>query len=115
VLSVHFLKAKPGRANDFLKVQRDYYLPMNAEVAKAAGGASGWASTVVRYPDHADAPYSHVSINAHASLTEMDSNRQDDIRRKWNAKFRELAPLQEESRTRVRNELWRLVDQTDPK
>ena len=115
VLSVHFLKANPGRADDFLRVQRDYYLPMNSEVSKANQGASGWASTVLRVPYIADYPYTHVSFNSHASLTQMDTGPSAEIRQKWNAKFREISAMQNESRKRVRNELWRLVDQTQPK
>ncbi|MEY4939253.1 MAG: hypothetical protein RIQ93_988 [Verrucomicrobiota bacterium] len=115
VLSVHYLKTLPGRAEDFMNGQRDYYLPMNSDVAKASGGASAWAATVVRYPDHADALYSHVSFNAHSSLSGMESNRFPEIQKKWESKFKEVSSQQPATRTRIRNELWRLVDQTETK
>lgn len=116
LLSVHFIKALPGKANDFMKVQREYYLPFNNAVAKVNGGASSWAGAVVRYPTSADRAYSHVSFNGSASFTQMDAGWPADIRKIWDPKYRETyGPLLQDSRTRVRNELWRLVDQTQAK
>jgi hypothetical protein len=115
VVSVHFLKALPGGAARFMRVQREYFHPLNAEISKASQGASGWAATVVRYPDNADFAYSHVSFNTFVSLAQMESDAYAEIQRKWSAKLQELSPLLPESRKRIRNELWRLIDQTQPK
>lgn len=115
VLSVHFLRALPGGAARLMRIQREYFHPLNAEISKASSGASGWAATVVRYPDHADFAYSHVSFNSFVSLAQMESDAYAAIYQKWRARFEELSPLLPQSRARVRNELWRLIDQTQPK
>lgn len=114
-MSVHYIKALPGRAADFMKVQSDYYLPMNSALAKANGGASAWAAAVVRYPDNQDFAYTHVSFNGHKSLAQMEAARPAELVREWDAKYTAVSALQQESRKRVHNELWRLVDQTQPK
>jgi hypothetical protein len=67
-MSVHSLKALPGKAADFMKVHREYYLPRNSATAKANGGASSRAATTVRYPDNQDYASTHISFNGHASL-----------------------------------------------
>ncbi len=112
LLSVHFIKPLPGKANDFMKIQREYFLPMNNAAAEANGGATSWAAALVRYTDHSDQSYSHVSFNGSASFTQMDSAMPADLQSTWNIKFQTYGPLLETSRTKVRNELWRLVDQT---
>jgi hypothetical protein len=116
LLSVHFMKALPGKSNDLMQVQLEYFLPANNAVAKANGGASSWAGAVVRYPSNADRPYGHVSFNGSASYTQMDAKWPADIMKIWNPKYVETyGPLLQGSRTKVRNELWRLVDQTQAK
>jgi hypothetical protein len=116
LLSVHFIKTLPGKTADFQKVQEEFYLPVNNAVAKANGGATSWAGAFVRYPTSADRPYSHVSFNGSASFTQMDADWPADIRKVWNPKYSETyQPMLQNSRIRVRNELWRLVDQTKAK
>lgn len=116
LLSVHFIKTLPGKANDFMKVQREYFLPSNNAAAKANGGATSWAGAFVRYPTSADRPYSHISFNGSASFTQMDAGQPADVRKVWDAKFTETyQSMLQDSRTRVRNELWDLVDQTKAK
>ena len=38
-----------------------------------------------------------------------------ELQSEWDIKFKTYRPLLENSRTKVRNELWRLVDQTQAK
>jgi hypothetical protein len=113
-LQVHFLKSLPGKFNDLLKVQREFYLPENEDRIKA-GLAASWATTAVRYPRKFDAPYDSISFNGLASLAEMEKVPPKDLIEKWRKKSDEWMPLLNASRTRYEGELWSLVDQTTPK
>lgn len=113
-LQVHYLKAFPGKAADLLKAQREFYWPMGEDQIKS-GRKVSWATTVVRYPEALDHPYSHVSFNGFASLAEMEQPMEKEIADKWGPKFNEVNVVLGASRSRVRGELWRLVDHTQAK
>jgi hypothetical protein len=110
-VAVHYLLALPGKTSDLMKAQREYYLPQNEDLIKARQAAS-WATTGVRYPQQYDRPYSHVSFNGYETLAQMEARTPQELRDKWNAKFKETTVLLNYSRKRVKGELWRLVDQT---
>lgn len=65
----------PGKAADFIKVHREYYLPRNSTTAKPNGGTSSRVATTVRYPDNQGYAYTLVSFNGHTSLTQMAAPR----------------------------------------
>lgn len=113
-LEVHYLKAFPGKAADLLKAQREFYWPMGEERVKS-GSQLSWATSVVRYPQALDHPYSHVSFNGYGSLAEMEKPMASELADKWGPKFNEINVMLGASRSRVKGELWRLVDQTKSK
>lgn len=113
-IQVHFLKSLPGKFGDLLKVQREYYLPANEDLAKL-GRAVSWATTAVRYPVQFDAPYDSISFNGAASLAEFEKEPPKEWIEKWPNKNGEWMTLLNASRTRYEGELWSLVDQTKPK
>ncbi len=112
--TAHYLKAFPGKAADLLKAQREFYWPMGEDQIKS-GRKVSWATTVVRYPEALDHPYSHVSFNGFASLAEMGKPMEKEVADKWGPKFNEVNAMLGASRSRVRGELWRLVDHTQAK
>ena len=114
VLVAHYLKAFPGKAGDMLKTQREFYWPMGEDQVKS-GREVSWATTVVRYPEALDHPYSHVSFNGYGSLAEMEKPMAKEFADKWGPKFSEVGVMLSASRSRVKGELWRLVDQTKAK
>ena len=114
VLSVHFLRALPGKGAQLMKIQTEYFMPSNNELVKA-GFATGWATTSVRYPAQLDYPYNYVSFNAYDSLTQMDKEPPSAWVNKWRAKFDESSSQLPTVRKRVKGQLWRLVDQTEPR
>lgn len=114
MLSVHYLKSKPQKSADLLKVQKDLYLPSNEDRIKA-GSAISWATTFVRFPEQLDGAYNYVSFNGSGSMAEIEKEPSKDWLDKWNPQYRTMMPMLNASRKRVRGELWRLIDQTASK
>jgi hypothetical protein len=113
VLSVHYLRSLPGKGDDLMKVQREYYLPSNEELIKA-GVAASWAASRVRYPAQLDHPYNYVSFNGHESLAQMEKPAPQAWRDKWSGeKSTQTQAELAASRQRVKGQLWRLLDQTE--
>jgi hypothetical protein len=114
VMAVHFLHSLPGKASDLIRIQREHFLPSNNELVKA-GGATGWATTAVRYPASMDHPYDYISFNAYANLAQMEKDPPQAWLDKWTGA--KAAPVSAELpnvRKRVKGQLWRLIDQTTP-
>jgi hypothetical protein len=115
VLVVHYLRSLPGKADALIKIQREHYLPSNEELIQA-GGAAAWATTRVRYPQQLDFPYDHVSFNGYESLAQMEKAAPQAWREKWTGdRAASVGPGLQASRTRVKGQLWRLLEQTDPR
>jgi hypothetical protein len=111
VLNVHYLRSLPGKGEDLLKIQRDYFLPSNNELIKA-GGAAGWANMSVRFPSQLDFPYNYVSFNGYESLTQMEKERPRAWLDKWAGQ--DINAQLATTRKRVKGQLWRLIEQTTP-
>lgn len=112
VLSVHYLRSLPGKAADLMKSQREYYLPSNEELVKS-GNTASWATGSIRFPQQFDFPYNYISFNGHESLAQLEKQASQAWRDKWlGARATENSALLNASRTRVKGQLWRLVDQT---
>lgn len=113
VIAVHYLRSLPGKGEELLKIQREYYLPTNNELIKT-GHATGWAVTAVRYPQQLDFPYNYVALNGYESLAQMEKEVPQSWRDKWSSQAKEATKQLPPTRKRVKGELWRLIDQTTP-
>ncbi|MDO8539980.1 MAG: hypothetical protein Q7S40_06015 [Opitutaceae bacterium] len=115
ILNVHYLRSLPGKSDDLLKSQREYFLPSSGELVKS-GNAASWATTSLRYPVQLDFPYNYVSFNGYESLAQMEKDPPQAWRDKWQgARATENSALLAASRKRVKGQLWRLIDQTAPR
>jgi hypothetical protein len=115
VLSVHFLRSLPGKGEDLMKIQGEYFLPLNQESSQAGRSAS-WATTAVRYPRDIDHPYDYVSFNGFARLGQMETEAPQAFRDKWGgARQANMSAQLAASRKRVKGQLWSLEEQTTPR
>lgn len=91
ILSVHYLRCLAGKDADLMRVQREYYLPSNEELIKAA-----W-----RLPE---------------SLAQMERPAPQAWRDQWSGeKSDRIRAELAASRQRVKGQLWRLIEQTEPR
>jgi hypothetical protein len=115
LLEVYYLKVLPGKYGEFVKINTSLMQPMNEAIAQASGGSYSWASMWLRTPAMIDYPYNYVAFNGFESLTQMESSTLSNVRKEWSEKSSQGYPILSSSRSRYRNELWRLVDSVTTK
>ena len=113
-LGLSFLRALPGKSADLMAIQRGHYLPATEDSVKA-GRMTSWGVATVRFPEQRDYPYTHLSIAGYASLTQMEKEASAEEREKWRSRSTDAEAKLPTVRTRVKGELWRLVEQTTPR
>jgi hypothetical protein len=111
VYLVNFMKAQPGKVGDYLRLERDIYMPVHQELVRA-GRMHSWAVYAVQYPYGTASEYDFVTIDAYASLADTDRPT-DDIFRKVhpNLTLEQIDTQTEGARSLVRGEVWQLLAQ----
>ena len=108
-LRVRFMKPREGKSAALASQERDVWKPYY-EDAVQAGVNTGWAFTALRFAgEHAS--YNRIWFSGMAKFNDTDGNTPRELAEKWEPKFRTLPPAVE-LRSIVRDELWRLIDQT---
>lgn len=114
VVSIHYMKAAPGLAAEYERVETETWKPIH-EARQQAGALRDWVFYRVQYPQGTEAPYDYVTVNVYDSWADYDQQELD----RWVAEVhpdRTLAELIAEAdaaRDYVRGEIWRPVDRLD--
>lgn len=112
-LNVAFLKVLPGKGPELMDIQRGHYLPSTEDSVKE-GRMTSWGIATVRFPEQRDPAYTHLSIAGYDSMAQMEKPASPEHREKWGAKGADAMAKLPAVRTRVKGELWQLIDQTKP-
>ena len=107
---VDYMKVEPGREQDYMEVETDWWKPVHAERIRN-GSMHAWRLYKVRYPDGTQRDYDYVTVNVFDSFE--DSER--DPYPLFDAVHPDIDVAEVERRTLaarnlVRGELWYLVD-----
>jgi hypothetical protein len=89
--------------------ERDIWKPYYEDAVRA-GINTGWAFSTLRFAAE-DNPYTRIWFSAMAQFNDTDGHPPPELAKKWESRFRTLSRA-DELRKVVRDELWRLVDQT---
>lgn len=109
-LRVRFMKPHEGKSAELTKQEREIWKPYFEDSVRA-GRNTGWAFAAVRFPAAGDYPYTRIWFSGMDKLSDMEAKLPPELAQKWQPKFQAL-PMARELRKVVRDELWRLVDQT---
>ena len=109
---VHYLRTLPGKTAEFMALQRGHYLLATEDRIKE-GGMASWAITSIKYPEHRDNPYTHISIGGYESLAQMEKQMPQAYQEKWSSKARETEGKLPGVRVRAKGEMWHLVVEAD--
>lgn len=109
--TVLFHKAKPGQIGEYLRAQRELYLPINEELVKS-GVRKSWHSLGVMYPSGTANDHDWVTYDGYEAFDAPAGNTVAGI-----APERVTAANRAVSAHRdvVRNEYWQLMRRTPPK
>ncbi|MDX1676075.1 MAG: hypothetical protein R3314_14870 [Longimicrobiales bacterium] len=111
VVSIHYMKAAPGDAAAYERIESETWKPIH-EARQDAGALRDWVFYRVQYPQGTEAPYTHVTVNVYDSWADYD---QQELER-WvqevypDRSFDELAAEAQAARDYVRGEVWRELD-----
>jgi hypothetical protein len=111
VYLVNFMKAQPGKVGDYLRLERDIYMPVHQELVRT-GRMHSWAVYAVQYPYGDAREYDFVTIDAFDSLADADRPTDDIFRKVHPSLTPEQIDIQTEgARSLVRGEVWQLLAQ----
>ena len=103
--SVHFHKATPGKAGDYVRALREYWKPLHDQLVKS-GKIAGWVATAVRYPGGSSRPYDFVTVMFYENFAAIENPYQGAD----TSLMKEAVSRSEPARQTVRTELWTLLD-----
>ena len=116
---VDFMKATPGKSAEYVKLEKDIYKPLHAEMVKA-GNKDDWGLYQKQMPYGDNDAYDYITANFFNSVAQMISTD-------YAATFKKVFPKMDintittqtnNARKIVRSELWKLgvfVDATNTK
>lgn len=114
VVSIHYMKAVPGMAAEYERVESEVWKPIH-EARQEAGAMRDWVFYRVQYPQGTEAPYTHVTVNVYDSWADYDQQALERWVREVHPDrtFDELVAEANAARDYVRGEVWRPVDRLD--
>jgi hypothetical protein len=111
VYHVNFMKTQPGKAGDYVRLEREIWKPIHQELVRT-GRMHSWAVYAVEYPYGTAHEYDFVTIDAHASLADAHRSIDDVVGQVHpSLTFEEIDSQTEGTRSLVRGEVWRLLEQ----
>jgi hypothetical protein len=108
-LRVRYMQPRDGKSAALATQERTVWKPYYEDAVRI-GVNTGWAFTEVRSAG-GHSPYTRVWFSGMAKFGDTDGKIPPELTRKWEPKLRAL-PRAAELRSVVRDELWRLLDQT---
>lgn len=108
-LHVRFMKPREGKSATLASQQRTVWKPYYEDAVRV-GANTGWAFTALRFASE-HSPYTRVWFSGMAKFNDTDGKAPPELVEKWEPTLRALPPAVE-LRSVVRDELWRLLDQT---
>ena len=108
-LHVRFMKPREGKSAALGSQERTVWKPFYEDAVRA-GANTGWAFTALRFASE-HSPYTRVWFSGMAKFNDTDGSMPPELVEKWEPTLRALPPAVE-LRSVVRDELWRLLDQT---
>jgi len=106
-----FMKVKPGKNADYLKAEKEDWMPLHRSLVNG-GQSSGWALWQVVFPGGTDSPYDYVTSSRYSAYSQIPVADYENI-------FKKVSPSKNvsdifnrttESRDLVKSELWEVID-----
>lgn len=106
-----YMKVKPGKGADYLKAERDDWMPFHRTLVND-GQSTGWGLWQLVFPGGTDASYDYVTSNRYATYADV-------LAADYEKTFKKASPAKNvndifnrttSSRDLVRSELWEVVD-----
>ncbi|MBX2891658.1 MAG: hypothetical protein KF734_12060 [Saprospiraceae bacterium] len=109
---VDYMKAKPGHAGDYVRLERTVWKDLHKARIKKGGSQTAWWFLEVRMPSGASVEYDYVTVTTVSGWNGIDSlyNSWDDVFRKMSAEQAKHVDSTEMFRTLVRTEIYMDVD-----
>ena len=119
LVQVDFMKPTAGKTAEYVKLEKDIYKPLHAEMAKK-GNKLDWGLYEKQWPYSSNDEYDYITGNFFSSINQMMSGNYDETFKKVFPKMDMTAVSNQTNNARkiVRSELWRLgvyVDGTNTK
>ena len=110
VVSVAFMKVEPDRAGDYLRLEREIWMPIHRERIRR-GQLRSWTLYEVQFPFGTETEYGFVTVNVHDSLADLERDLGDVFGRVHpTVPLDTLARRTYGARRLVRGEVWRRVE-----
>jgi hypothetical protein len=118
-VQVDFMKTTPGKASDYVKMEKEIFKPMHAEFVKQSK-KDDWGLYDLSIPYSETGEYDFITANFFTSVNQMTSGNYDEVFKKLFPKLDPTATWNQMSglRKMVRSEIWKLgvfVDATTTK
>lgn len=110
-IRVDFMKAKPGKVADYLKAEREDWMPFHRSLVDSGKG-SGWGLWQVVFPGGSASTYDYATSNRYTTYGQLSGiDYQGTFKKVHPTKNpAEIEARTVASRDLVRSELWEVVD-----
>jgi hypothetical protein len=107
------MKVEPGKAGEYLSMERDLWKPVHQDRIRS-GHMTSWSLYQVDYPYGTDAPYNYVTVNVFSSLQDLERDVAADFGKVHpKIKISEVFSRTMGARQLARGELWRRIDHVE--
>jgi len=118
-IQVSFMKATPGKENDYVKLEKDIYKPIHTQMVKK-GNLDDWGFYALQMPYSSIGEYNYLTANFYTNLNQMNGvNYTETIKAVFpKMDVNTIATQTGNARKIVRSEMWKLgayVDGTNTK
>jgi hypothetical protein len=118
-VQVDYMKATPGKESEYVKLEKDIYKPLHAEMVKK-GGKEDWGLYALEMPYSSVGAYDYITGNFFSSLTQGNGMSYTETFKKVFPKMDVNAVSTQTNNARkiVRSEMWKLgvfIDATNTK
>lgn len=117
VVSVDYMKVAPERVGEYLRLEREVWMPFHREMIRR-GQKRSWTLYGVQFPSGTGNEYGFVTVNVYNSLSALEDPG-DAVVRDMFAKalprmsLDSLGPRTIAARQLVRNEVWRRLEHVE--
>jgi hypothetical protein len=106
-----YMKSKPGKTDDYLRIEREDWMPFHQTLVKD-GQLSGWGLWQVVFPGGTGLPYDFVTSNRYSTYAQVLATDYENTLKKTNPSKKpdEIFNRTTQSRDIVRTELWEVME-----
>lgn len=109
-----FMKVKPGKTADYLRAERDDWMPFHQTLVND-GASTGWGLWQGVFPGGTSAPYDYITSNRYSTYAHvMATDYEKTFKKASPAKnIGDIVNRTTQSRDLVKSELWEVVNMLD--